>query len=121
MAKSFIVEVTVPEGYAAGDTFKIEVEAPVTERKPRGVLNGIAVEDMTEEQLKRELINANSVLYKAKQRGANAETLAANQARVDAVKAEREKRGLNAPKNVATAKVVTDDDGVYDDDAASEM
>ena len=44
---------------------------------------------MTDEQLKREIINANSVLYKAKQRGASEETIAANQARVDAAKAEK--------------------------------
>ena len=88
MAKTFEVEVTVPEGLSAGDKFTIEVEAPTPEKKPRGQLAGIALEDMTDEQLKREIINANSVLYKAKQRGASEETIAANQARVDAAKAD---------------------------------
>ena len=60
--------------------------------KKRGMLAGIVLEDMTDEQLKRELINANSVLYKAKQRGAVAETIAANQARVDAALAEKAKK-----------------------------
>ncbi len=69
-----------------------EVEAPAKERKPRGQLAGIALADMTDEQLKREIINANSVLYKAKQRGASEEVIAANQARVDAAKAERDSR-----------------------------
>lgn len=92
MAKTFEIEVTVPEGLKAGDTFKVEVEAPVAEKKSRGQLAGIALEDMTDDQLKRELINANSVLYKATQRGSSAEVIAANQARVDAAKAEKAKR-----------------------------
>ena len=92
MANVFEVEVTVPEGCKPGDTFKVQVEVPKAERKLRGQLAGIALADMTEEQLKREIINANSVLYKAIQRGAAAETIAANQARVDAAKAEKDTR-----------------------------
>lgn len=84
MSKSF--EVTCPH---CNNTY--EVEVPATEKR-RGQLYGIAIEDMTDEQLKREIINANSVLYKAKQRGASAETIAMNQARVDAAKAEKAKR-----------------------------
>ena len=84
MAKTF--ETTCPH---CGGTF--EVEVPKMEKR-RGQLYGIALEDMTDEQLKREIINANSVLYKAKQRGASEETIAANQARVDAAKAEKAKR-----------------------------
>lgn len=89
MNKTFLVELIVPEGLKAGDTFTAEVEIPI---KKRGQLVGIALEDMTNEQLKRELINANSVLYKAKQRGASPETVAANEARVEAAKAEKAKR-----------------------------
>lgn len=92
MAKTFEVEVIVPEGLSAGDKFTVEVEVPKAERKPRGQLAGIAIEDMTDEQLKREIINANSVLYKAKQRGAAEEVIAKNQARVDAAMAEKAKR-----------------------------
>lgn len=126
MAK-FTVDVTVPEGLKAGDTFTVEVEAPTPVKKPRGQLAGIALEDMTDEQLKRELINANSVLYKAKQRGASEETIAANQARVDAAKAEKARR---APVPVAATAVEealgetaesTPDEGVYDEEAAAEM
>lgn len=126
MAKTFEVEVTVPEGMSAGDKFTIEVEAPVAEKKPRGQLAGIALEDMTDEQLKRELINAKSVLYKAKQRGASEETIAANQARVDAAKAEKAKRTgtpaeSEAPNVEAAMEGATEGDGVYDEDAAAEM
>lgn len=92
-----------------------EVEAPVKERKPRGQLAGLALSEMTDEQLKREIINANSVLYKAKQRGASDEIIAKNQARVDAAKAERDSRHPvateaedvdNAPVDADTAEEV---------------
>lgn len=122
MAKTFEIEVTVPEGLSAGDTFTVEVEAPKPEKKPRGQLAGIALEDMTDEQLKRELINANSVLYKAVKRGASPETIAANQARVDAAKAEKAKRhgttGAAETPNVA-ADMTSDE--VYDEDTAAEI
>lgn len=128
MAKKFEVEVTVPEGLSAGDKFTIEVEAPTPEKKPRGQLAGIALEDMTDEQLKRELINANSVLYKAKQRGASEETIAANQARVDAAKAEKAKRtGTPAESEAPNVEAAmgggteAEGEGVYDEDAAAKM
>ena len=126
MAKTFEVEVTVPEGMSAGDKFTIEVEAPIPEKKPRGQLAGIALEDMTDEQLKREIINANSVLYKAKQRGASEETIAANQARVDAAKAETAKRAgtpaeSEAPNVEAAMEGNETNECVYDEDAAAEM
>lgn len=69
------------------ETFEVEKV-----KKPRGQLAGIALEDMTDDQLKREIINASSVLYKSKQRGASEELIAANQARLDAAKAEKAKR-----------------------------
>lgn len=92
MAKTITIEVEAPKNLKAGEVFSVEVEIPKPERKPRGQLAGIALVDMTDEQLKREIINANSVLYKAKQRGASEETIAANQARVDRAKAEKAKR-----------------------------
>ena len=123
MAKTFEIEVTVPEGMTAGDTFTVEVEAPVAEKKPRGQLAGIALEDMTDEQLKRELINANSVLYKAKQRGAGEGTIAANEARVEAAKAEKAKRsGTKAESDAPNVEAAMEgNDGVYDEEAAAEM
>lgn len=92
MAKFMTVEVEAPKDLKAGEKFTIEVELPTPKKKPRGQLAGIALVDMTDEQLKREIINAKSVLYKAKQRGASEETIAANQARVDAALAEKAKR-----------------------------
>jgi hypothetical protein len=90
--------------------------------KRRGQLSGLALEDMTEEQLKREKINANSVLYKATQRGASEETVAANKARVDAVTARLEAlKGAAKPAEAAPAEgtveapVVTEE--VYQDEA----
>lgn len=102
MSRTFTVEYEIPKGAKPGEIVTIEVEAPAVQKKPRGQLAGIALVDMTDEQLKRELINANSVLYKAKQRGAAEETIAANQARVDAANAEKAKRAgtketTNAP------------------------
>jgi len=122
MSKTFTVELVVPEGLKAGDTFTAEVEMPATVKKARGQLAGIALEDMTDEQLKRELINANSVLYKAQQRGASEETIAANQARVDAAKAEKAKRtpvtvAATAAPNVAAAM----DEVPADEETASEI
>lgn len=123
MPKSFIIEVTVPAGLMEGDKFQVEVALPEKVKKSRGMLAGVTVEEMTEEQLKRELINANSVLYKAKQRGASEAIINANQARVDAVKAERTKRGLDAAKPVVTATPIaaTPVESVYDEDTAAEV
>lgn len=113
MAKTFEVEVTVPEGLKEGDKFTVTVEVPAKTKGARGQLAGIAIEDMTDEQLKREIINANSVLYKAKQRGASEETIAANQARVDAAKAEQAKR----QGTKATASEAPNVEGVLDGDS----
>jgi len=107
MSKSF--EVTCPH---CNEVF--EVEVPTTEKR-RGQLYGIALADMTDEQLKREIINANSVLYKAKQRGASEETIAANQARVDAAKAEKAKR---TPAPVEAEEAV---EGETDAETAAEV
>lgn len=118
MAKTITVEVEAPKNLKAGEVFSIEVEIPKPERKPRGQLAGIALVDMTDEQLKREIINANSVLYKAKQRGASEETIAANQARVDRAKAEKAKRaGLK--EKATTDGAITD--GAPTEDAPTEI
>lgn len=112
MANTF--SVTCPH---CNETF--EVEAPAKERKARGQLAGIALTDMSDEQLKREIINANSVLYKAKQRGASEETIAANQARVDAAKAERDRRN---PAPVDAEEAHADgEEAVTDPEAAEEI
>lgn len=112
MAKTF--EVTCPH---CGEAF--EVEAPAKEKKQRGQLAGIALVDMTDDQLKREIINAKSVLYKATQRGASEETIAANQARVDAAMAEKASRqGVKAEDAEAKAEEA---DEVYTDAETDEV
>lgn len=80
----------------------------------RGVLAGVSVQDMTDEQLKREKINSGSVLYKAKQRQAKEEVIAANQARFDAVVAE-----LAARKPAADEEV--GEDGLLVENASEEV
>jgi hypothetical protein len=106
-AKKFKVEVTVPEGYKAGDTFQVEVEAPEVEKQTRGTLSGLALSDMTDEQIKQELTNANSVLYKAKKRGVDADKIAIYEARVAAVKAEKDLRKPVTAQAVGTATPIT--------------
>ena len=105
-------EVTCPH---CNGTF--EVELPEKVKKPRGQLAGIALADMTDEQLKREIINAGSVLYKAKQRGASDEIIAKNQARLDAAKAEKASRH---PVEEAVEAPGVEEAG-YDADTAAEL
>jgi hypothetical protein len=50
------VEVIVPEGLKPGDKFQVEIETPTVEKKPRGQLAGLTLEQMTIEQLKREVL-----------------------------------------------------------------
>lgn len=68
------------------------VSQPARGNVRRGQLAGLSLTEMTDEQLKREIINANSVLYKAQKRGASEDTIAKNQARVDAANAEKAAR-----------------------------
>lgn len=83
-----------------------EVEIPTKAKTPREPKVTIPVEEMTDEQLKRECINANSVLYKAKQRGATDEVIAAAQARAD--KAAAEKASRKALAKAAKAEEATE-------------
>lgn len=95
----------------------------------RGQLDGIELKDMNDEQLKREIINAKSVLYKAEKRGAAPELIAKNQERVDLAVAEKEKRGPSQVVKAATDNSITvkagDSAGVYkegeDNKLASEI
>ncbi len=83
MAK-YRIEVVVPEGLTAGDTFQVEVEIEkkTNANKPRGTLAGVPLEDMSLEQLKRAKINVSSVIYKAKQRGAKESDIMLNEERL---------------------------------------
>jgi hypothetical protein len=118
-AKKLRVPVTVPEGFAPGDTFVIEVEVPAGRGRTR---NTKPIEEMTREELKREIINAGSVLYKAQKRGADDDVIARNQARLDAAKALMEEKfpkpvRVSRPKSPsgpvileAAARVLTQDE-----------
>lgn len=136
MARAIEVEVTIPElpegkkKWNVGDTFMVAIEIPGGSNGKRGQLAGIELADMTDEQLKRERINAKSVLYKAKKRGADQGTIDANQARVDAVEAEiASRKALVATAEATEATEATEaeatteaaDEGVYDAATASEM
>ena len=85
-----------------------EIEVDYTpERKTgtrRGQLAGIALKDMTNEQLKIEIINASSVLSKAKARNSSADVIAAAEDRVAAAKAERDARKAGAENKEAENK-----------------
>lgn len=83
----------------------------------RGQLAGLTLDQMDDEQLKREIINAKSVLYKAVQRGAAEETIAKNQERVDAAMEEKAKRTPVAEE--APAEEAADE--VYSEDVANEL
>lgn len=98
---------------------EIVIERPAAQR--RGQLAGLEISDMTDEQLKREKINASSVLYKATKRGAGVETISKNQARVDAVKAELLKRGIGVAATVVTTEVANQAETVYNPDVAEQM
>lgn len=82
--KKLHVNVTVPEGFKPGDTFMVEVDIPGGHKAQRTIK---PIDEMTKEELKREIINAGSVLYKAKKRGAAEEILKDRQERLDAAKA----------------------------------
>lgn len=82
--KKLRVNVTVPEGFQPGDTFMIEVEIPGSRRAKHDIK---PIDEMTKEELKREIINAGSVLYKAKKRGADEEIIQKNQERLDTARA----------------------------------
>lgn len=125
MAK-YRIEVIVPEGLVAGDTFQVEVDIEKktgNKGQRRGTLTGIPLEEMTLDQLKRAKINANSVLYKSRQRGASDETIAANQERYDAVcKLLEEKTPAKTPPVLASTLLAsTPVESVYDDDTAGEI
>jgi hypothetical protein len=116
----FVAHLEETDGEHVHKATIIEVLKELSTRKPsgqrRGQLAGLTVEEMTDEQLKREIINANSVLYKAIQRGASADTIEKNQARVDAAKAEKAKR-----EPEVAPEAVTEDEGIYSEDIAEEL
>lgn len=84
------VSFTADHDIKAGETVEFDYTLPVG-TGIRGAVVGIPLEDMTDDQLKIEYRNANSVHYKTKKAGRDA-TKAAE--RLDRVKAEMAKRGI---------------------------
>lgn len=91
---------TADRDIKAGETIEFDYTLPAG-RGPRGQVAGIPVEEMTNDQLKIEYRNANSVYYKQKKAGKlNPKT----EERLAKVKAEMEKRGIQ-PTSRRTATV----------------
>lgn len=106
MPKSFVVEIEVPRGLKAGDRFAITVETPSLPLVRRTLLVDTPLKEMTMDELKRERINARSVLYKATRRGNQKVILEATK-RVNRVAEEIAKRTgktvyeeVNAPEGL---------------------
>jgi len=74
----------------AGESVTFDFEVPKS-MNTRGIVAGIPVVEMTDDQLKIEYRNANSVFYKTKKAGHDASKA---EARLNSVKAEMEKRGI---------------------------
>ncbi len=103
MGKTFQIEVEVPHGLHAGDRFVVDIEAPAVPRVTKSRLVNVPLTQMTLDQLKRERINARSMLYKAQQRGDEAAVVEATK-RFNAVAKELAERNgttlfeeVNAP------------------------
>lgn len=83
------VTFTADRDIKEGETIEFDYEMPVG--KSRGLLAGIPVEEMTDDQLKIEYRNANSVYYKQVKAGKDTEK---SKARLDKVLAVMEQKGI---------------------------
>ncbi len=86
--KPKVVKVTCPNC-----SFEFDYEIPKSARA-RGAVAGIPLNEMTDDQLKIEYRNANSVYYKSKKANKNPDTIAKAEARLEAVKAKMEEKGI---------------------------
>lgn len=114
-----VVTTTIACPHCGGE---VTIERPAGVR--RGQLLGIELKDMTLEQLRREKINASSVLYKAQKRNAPADLIARNQARVDAVNTEiatRFPEAVRVAKEEATPATTEGENAVYNEEVAGEV
>lgn len=93
------VKYTATEDIAAGTEIEFDYELPASVGT-RGAVVGIPLLEMTDDQLKIEYRNANSVHYKTVKAGRDA-SKAAN--RLDLCKAEMEKRGIQPTARGAAA------------------
>lgn len=92
------VSYVADKDYAAGDTIEFDYEVPKS-AGIRGQLLGLTLEEMTNDQLKIEFRNANSVHYKTKKAGGDATRAAA---RLEAVKAVMAAKGIQPTGRAAT-------------------
>ncbi len=102
-AKPRVIKVsfTADKDIAAGEVVTFDYAIPKAD-SGRGIVAGIPLVDMTDDQLKIEYRNANSVYYKTKKAGKTDPSHA--EARLEACKAEMEKRGIQ-PNARASAPV----------------
>lgn len=87
----------------AGEEVVFDYEVPKAAR--RGAVAGIPVDQMTDDQLKIEYRNANSVYYKTNKAGRDTTKA---QERLDRCKAEMEKRGIQPTSRAGAQKVTAD-------------
>lgn len=92
----FVADQDIPAGT------EVEFDYEVPRASKRGQVAGIPLVDMTEEQLKIEYRNANSVHYKTVKAGRDATRA---EERLNACKAEMEKRGIQPGTRSAAAKI----------------
>ena len=98
------VSYTVDKDVKAGETIEFDYEVPVSASR-RGMLTGIPVEEMTEEQLKVEYRNANSVYYKTTKAGRDATKA---KERLDKVVAIMEAKGISRGTRGSSAPVTAE-------------
>lgn len=84
------VSYTADRDIKAGETIEFDYEIPKSART-RGIVAGIPLVEMTDDQLKIEYRNANSVYYKQNKAGKLTQKATD---RLNAVKAELDKRGI---------------------------
>lgn len=94
------VSFTADHDIKAGETVEFDYELPASAR--RGAVVGIPLEEMTDDQLKIEYRNANSVFYKTKKAGRD--TTKSGE-RLERVKAEMTKRGIQPTSRAASVSV----------------
>lgn len=112
MGRTFQIEVEVPHGLQAGDKFVIDIEQPLVPKVKKTRLANIPLDQMTIEQLKRELINARSMLYKAQARGDEKKLVEATK-RVNRAASELAKRNGTTLFEEVNAPI-----GLFDEDVS---
>lgn len=106
IAKPRVITIThiADKAYAAGDEIVFDFEVPKS-AGGRGIVSGIELADMTTDQLRIEYRNANSVAYKAAKANKNPDTIAKSKARLEAVKAEMEVKGIQPTARGAKVEI----------------